>query len=157
MTQKEFSRPSKLENWMQQAEAVSKRSHDAETQVGCVLIKNDSGAIIAQGYNGFVRNANDSKLPNTRPDKYPYMVHAEQNMMANCARHGVAMDNTLLVITLSPCAKCMRLMWQAGVTRVICRDLYREIDEIKEMKDLKVDITEIEHGYYELRYRVRED
>ena len=157
MNRKEIERPSKLQNWMRQAEAVSERSHDAETCVGCVLVKNDSGAIIAQGYNGFVRGANDEKLPNLRPDKYPYMVHAEQNMMANCARHGISMDNTTLIVTLSPCASCMRLMWQAGVTKVICRDLYREIEEIKKMKDLKVDITEIEHGYHELRYRVRED
>ena len=148
-------RPSKIANWMKQAEAVSERSHDAETKVGAILVKNDSGAVIAQGYNGFVRGADDTKLPNTRPEKYPYMVHAEQNLIANCARHGISMDNTTLIITLSPCTSCMRLMWQAGITRVICRDLYRDVEKILEMSDLEIDIAKTEEGYYELQYGIK--
>lgn len=139
---------------MKQAEVVAERSHDAETKVGAILINNESGAVIAQGYNGFVRGADDTKLPRTRPDKYPYMVHAEQNLMANCARHGISMENTSLIITLSPCTVCMRLMWQAGITRVICRDLYRDVSKILEMEDLHVDISRTEEGYYVLEYSI---
>lgn len=147
-----MKRPSKMENWMDQAVAVSARSHDAETKVGAVLVKNDSGAVIAQGYNGFVRGADDSKLPNTRPDKYPYMVHAEQNLIANCARHGVSMDNTTLIITLSPCTVCMRLMWQAGVTKVVCKTLYGDIGKILDMDDLNLKISKDKHGFYHIEY-----
>lgn len=150
-----FSRPSKLSNWMKQAEVVSERSHDAETKVGAILINNESGAVIAQGYNGFVRGANDLTLPRKRPEKYPYMVHAEQNLMANCARHGISMENTTLVITLSPCTVCMRLMWQAGITRVVCRDLYRDVSKILKMKDIHIDISKTKEGLYVLEYSVK--
>ncbi len=42
---------------------AAKRSHDAETQVGAVLIHKDTSAILATGFNGFVRGANDQTLP----------------------------------------------------------------------------------------------
>jgi dCMP deaminase len=148
-------RPSKLEYWMGMAEAASKRSHDEETKVGAVVVNNDTGAIIATGHNGFVRDAKDKNLPTKKPDKYKFMVHAEENLIANCARHGVSMDNCKLVITLSPCQKCLRLMWQAGITEVICRDLYR--DHCLDMADLDISQQETEEGYYRLIYKAKDD
>src|SRR5574343_596422 len=118
-------RPSKNQNYMDIAEAVAQRSHDAETKVGAVLINNTSGAIIATGYNGFVRGADDSVLPNTRPAKYEYIVHAEQNLICNSARHGISMNNCSLVCTLSPCKLCMRMLLNCGITKVIAKDLYK--------------------------------
>src|SRR6478609_3085277 len=110
-----MTRPSKLANYMETAEVCAKRSHDAETKVGAVLVNNISGAIMATGFNGFVRGAPDSILPTTRPDKYEYIVHAETNLITNCARHGISMDNCMLVCTLSPCKSCMRMLINAGV------------------------------------------
>lgn len=146
---------------MDVADVVKKRSHDAETQVGAVLVNNDSGAIIATGCNGFVRGADDSKLPNTRPDKYRYIMHAEQNLVANCARHGISMDNCTLVCTHSPCVQCMRLIFQCGITRVIVKELYRDFDELTKMEDIKITVdcgdvmagsSQDLDGLYELRY-----
>lgn len=152
-----MERPSKIQNWMEQAVAVSQRSHDAETKVGAILVKNSSGAVIAQGYNGFVRGADDGNLPRVRPDKYPYMVHAEQNLIANCARHGISMDDSTLIITLSPCTSCMRLMWQAGITKVICKSLYRDVEKILDMNDLFIEFRRTKDGFWELSYGVKSD
>src|SRR5258708_4938896 len=104
---------------MDMAEVVSMRSHDAETKVGAVLVNNKSGAILATGFNGFVRGACDSELPTTRPQKYEFILHAETNLMANCARHGISMEDCTLISTLSPCKQCMRLMINCGITMVI--------------------------------------
>lgn len=145
-------RPTKLQTYMEIAEAVSRRSHDAETQVGSTLVNNKTGAVIATGFNGFVRGAPDNKLPNTRPDKYKYIVHSEMNLIANCARHGISMEDTTLVCTLSPCVACMRVLWQCGITHVICKQKYRDFDSILQMGDIKVDITETPEGYYQLSY-----
>ena len=150
-------RPTKNQTYMEIAETVAKRSHDAETQVGAVLVKNSTGAVIATGQNGFVRGAPDSKLPNTRPDKYKYIVHAEQNLLANCARHGISMDDCTLVCTLSPCVSCMRIMWQCGITRVIVKEKYKDFQEILQMKDLGIDVRRTEEGFTELRYSVETD
>lgn len=146
-------RQSKLNNYMEMAEVVSKRSHDAETQVGAVLINNESGAIIATGYNGFVRNAPDAVLPTTRPDKYEYIVHAEQNLIANCARHGISMANCTLVCTLSPCKLCMRMLYNCGITKVIVKELYRDFNQIREMKDVDITISDEYTPFITLKYQ----
>lgn len=143
-------RPSKLEYFMGIAEAVSLKSHDAETKVGGVLVKNDTDVVVATGYNGFVRGAPDDKLPTTRPDKYQYMVHCEENLIASAAKNGINIGNCTLVITMSPCQKCLRLLWQAGVTRVICKNLYRDHD--CDMADLSITEEKTDEGYTTLTY-----
>lgn len=137
------------------AEAVSTRSHDSETKVGAILVKNDTGMVVATGHNGFVRGAPDKFLPVTRPDKYKFMVHAEENLIAHCARNGISIDNCTLVITLSPCQKCLRLMWQAGITQVICRDIYR--DHTIDLADIDITQEETEEGYHKLTYKAIDD
>lgn len=150
-----LSRPSKHKYWMGIAEAVSLRSHDEETKVGAILVKNDTGMVVATGHNGFVRGAPDDKLPTTRPDKYKFMVHAEQNLLAHTSRNGICVDNTTLVITLSPCQTCLRLMFQAGITEVICRDLYR--DHSIDMADIDIEQEQTEEGFYRLKYKISEN
>jgi len=137
------------------AKTVAERSHDAETKVGAILININSGAILATGYNGFVRGANDDILPRHRPHKYKYIVHAEQNLICNAARHGITMDNCICVTTMSPCILCMRLLWQCGIRIVITDNLYYDIEEIQEMADIKVRISRGEtkdKTYYEIAY-----
>ena len=146
-------RPSKLKNYMDMAEVVAQRSHDAETKVGSILIKNNNGAIIATGFNGFVRGADDSKLPNTRPDKYKFIVHSEQNLITNCARHGISMDDCTLICTLTPCVACMRFLYQAGITSVVAKDMYRDFMDILKMEDLKLDVEHTPEGFIKLTYR----
>lgn len=149
-----FKRPSKEKTYMDVAEAVSQRSHDAETHVGAVLVTNDTGAIIATGHNGFVRGAKDKNLPNKRPEKYKYMVHAEQNIITSCAMHGISMKDCTLVCTHSPCVTCMRLLWQAGITRVIVKYKYKDFDDLLLMDDIGIEVNDTPDGYYELRYTV---
>ena len=139
---------------MEIAEVCAKRSHDVETQVGAVIINNKSGAIMATGYNGFVRGANDLVLPVTRPLKYEFILHAEQNLIANCARHGISMEDCMLVCTMSPCKLCMRLMLNCGITKVVTKELYRDFNEILKMPDIKVNMEKNEDGFYHITYSV---
>lgn len=147
-------RPSKLQNFMDTAKVIAQRSHDAETKVGAVLINNESNAIIATGFNGFVRGAPDDILPNTRPDKYEYILHAEQNLIANCARHGISMNNSTLICTLSPCKLCMRMLLNAGIKKVVANDLYKDFNEILQMQDIKVEVQKEEDGLFHITYKV---
>lgn len=138
---------------MEIAEIVAKRSHDAETKVGSVLVNNNNEAIIATGFNGFVRGTKDKNLPNTRPDKYKYIVHSECNLIANCARLGISMENCTLICTLTPCSSCTRLLYQCGITRVIAKEKYKDFDDLMLMDDIDIDISSID-GFYCLTYRV---
>ena len=97
------------------AKVVSQRSHDLQTQHGCV-ITDSHNRILGVGYNGFPRGLNDSDLPNTRPDKYPWMIHAERNALSNCV---VRPDNGTAYVTGQCCNDCIMALWQEGVTNVI--------------------------------------
>ena len=94
---------------------ISKRSHDLQTQHGCV-ITDKHNRILGVGYNGFPRGLNDSELPNTRPDKYPWMIHAERNALSNCV---VRPDNGIAYVTGQCCNDCIMALWQEGVGTVV--------------------------------------
>ena len=65
------------------------------------------------GYNGFCSGVDDSELPKTRPDKYPFIVHAEQNALANMSLKSSAKKRAY--ITAHPCSICAKLLWQNGI------------------------------------------
>ena len=117
-------RPSWDEYFIAIAEAVSKRSHDAETQVGVVIVDVDN-RILTTGYNGFPAGANDSELPNMRPDKYPFTVHAEINAIA-VSRHDLR--NSTLYCTYSPCRDCAKAIIASGIKTVVYKTAYLNDD-----------------------------
>lgn len=137
---------------MDMAVIVSERSHDAETKVGAVLVNNKSGAIVATGFNGFIRGANDSVLPSTRPEKYPFILHAECNLICNTSRHGISTEDTMLVCSMSPCQQCMRMLINCRITKVVAKELYRDFDDILNMPDVIVTMEKKEDGYYHIEY-----
>lgn len=139
----------KIPNLIERAAVAAKDSPDAETKVGYVLVHGESGAVIAEGYNGFVRGAPDEALPKTRPAKYPFMVHAETNLIANCAKHGISTDGCFLVGTLSPCVGCLRLVFQAGIKTIFFREKYRDFGQNCSMEDLEVNLTQHD-GFYRI-------
>ena len=112
------------------SEAVlwSRRSHDSQTQCGCVLVKNKT--VIATGYNGFMREINDSSLPSTRPEKYPFMIHAEANAVYNCAREGKSTLGCRAYITAPPCTTCLQMLWQCGIKDIYFSDLSQPKSDI---------------------------
>ena len=103
-----------------QAYLASIKSRDSQTQCGCVLVKYKTS--IMSGYNSFIRDINDSVLPNVRPEKYDFMIHAEHNAILNCAREGVSTVGATAYITGPPCISCFQIMHQAGINEIIYYD-----------------------------------
>ena len=133
----------KLDNFYKRALVVSELSPDEQTKVGAILINNDSGAVISSGFNGFVRGADDINLPKTRPDKYKYIVHSEQNLIYNCAKHGISTQNCTIFVTLSPCQNCTRALYQSGITTIYFKDKYKDFNEQIKLGDLLVYIEQV--------------
>lgn len=96
---------------------ASKRSCDNSTQHGCVLVLNKVPVI--SGYNGLPRDTDDTKYPSHRPDKYFFYCHSESNAVAMAARFGRATDGATAYVTGPPCVKCLSLLWQAGIVRIV--------------------------------------
>lgn len=110
-----MERPTWTDYFLGLAIVASKRSHDSQTQHGCV-ITDKNNRILGLGYNGFPRGLNDDSLPNKRPDKYPWMIHAEKNALSNCI---IRPDNGIAYVTGQCCNDCIMALWQEGVTTVV--------------------------------------
>ena len=114
----------------------SKRSHDEQTQCGCVLVKDKR--TISTGYNGFISGIDDSVLPRCRPDKYPFMIHAEANAIYNAAKNGVSTVGSTCYVTAVPCLSCLQMLHQCGISKIIFSDISNPKMEIYSEKYEKV-------------------
>ena len=94
-------------------QVISMRSDDADTKVGAIIVDHKN-RIVSTGYNGTPRGTD---LPKTRPDKYPYMVHAEENAMLFA--QGDLNRCRIYVLGMTPCNVCARMMLQKGIEEVI--------------------------------------
>lgn len=110
----------------------SNLSYCEKKKVGAVIAKD--GRILATGYNGTVSGFdNQCETYDSINDKLvtsPFVIHAEQNVLMFCAKHGIATDGTTMYITLSPCETCAKLIVQAGIKRVVFLELYKNTDGI---------------------------
>ncbi len=110
-------RPNWQEYFIGLAHAVAIRSHDLQTQHGCI-ITDCHNRILSVGYNGFPKGLDDSTLPKTRPEKYPWMIHAERNALSNCT---IRPENGIAYVTGQSCNDCIMALWQEGIKKVYMR------------------------------------
>jgi len=136
-------RPSWNDYFLGLAKVVSQRSHDIHTQHGCI-ITDRSNRILGVGYNGFPRGMDDTVLPTTRPEKYPWMIHAERNALSNCV---VRPDNGIAYVTGQSCNDCIMALWQEGISKVVMSDQHGTHlfdDDARKRFDLFVQMSKIE-------------
>jgi dCMP deaminase len=108
-------------------DAVSTKSKDPTTKVGAVVIGSQH-QVLGTAFNGLPMGVYDNPTPDmdfnnryTKEKKYDYMSHAEANIIALAARHGVRLDGAKLFVNLQPCCECTKLIIQAGIKEVYCR------------------------------------
>jgi dCMP deaminase len=99
------------------AQHAAKKSKDS-TKVGAILV-DPKGSVILTAFNGPPRGVNDSPERFERPLKYMYASHAEANLIAFAARHGIRTEDCTVVTTHMPCASCTRTLIQAGIKTIM--------------------------------------
>lgn len=111
-------RPSWDIYYMTLAYIVAQRSFDPSSKCGCVLVSKDN-RLLSTGYNGPIRGSKDEDVPLTRPDKYSFMIHSEENSLL--AYNGSYQDiqKSRAYITGRPCTTCLRMLIQKGIVEVI--------------------------------------
>ena len=93
------------------------RSIDESSQIGCVITDN-CNRFLTSGYNSGPAGINDLKIPQTRPEKYEWFVHAEEAAICNAAKKGICIDNSIMYVTALPCPRCMRKIINSGIKTV---------------------------------------
>ncbi|MFA7445718.1 MAG: dCMP deaminase family protein [Flavobacteriaceae bacterium] len=100
-------------------------------KVGAIIVKDRM--IISDGYNG-----TPSGFENLCEDEMGYtkwyVLHAEANAILKVARSTQTCDGATLYITLSPCKECSKLIHQAGITRVVYHENYKDASGIEFLK-----------------------
>jgi len=104
-------RPSWDEYLMDLAKMTSRRSCDPSSQHGCVIVDKNH-RVISMGYNGTVAGIPESDIDWTRPNKYAWMLHAEENAVAFAKE---SLEGSTSYVTGPSCVKCLRLQLQMGI------------------------------------------
>ncbi len=123
------------------ARAVSGKSRDTSTKVGCVLA-NEENEVLSVGFNGFPMGVQDlEERYSNRSLKYKYVCHAEANAIAIAAKNGMKLNGARLFISFMPCSNCAKLLIQAGIKEINIDGESRESNDEELMKRWEEDFN----------------
>jgi dCMP deaminase len=98
---------------------ASTRSKDPSTQVGAQIVS-AANKPLGKGYNGPPSEIYDTDIDWDRPNKYPFMVHAEINAIDHSDQD--KLKGSTIYVTGRPCSNCMLRMVTKGITKVVYLD-----------------------------------
>jgi len=124
--------------FLEMAATIGKLSHARRNQVGCVVVKD--GNVIAFGYNG-TPSGWHNRCEDDNGASLPEVLHAEANAIAKLARGHSSSEGATLYTTLSPCFECAKLIFQAGITRVVFAEPYRLANGRAMLANLGVEVV----------------
>lgn len=115
------------EMYLHIAEIVALRGTCNRLSVGAIIVK-DKG-IVSEGYVGA-----PSGLPHCKEvgckvgsdGSCKRTIHAEANAVIKAAKLGYSVNGGTMYITHSPCMTCAGIIINAGIKRVVYRNLYRD-------------------------------
>lgn len=112
--------------FMQIATTVATRATCDRKHVGAVVVRDRS--ILATGYNGSVRGLpHCTEVGHMMEDGHCVRtIHAENNALIQAARNGVRIDGADIYVTASPCWNCFKMIANAGITRIVYGEFYRD-------------------------------
>jgi dCMP deaminase len=123
--------------YMDIAIRYSEMSYAQRRQVGSVIIKD--GTIISAGYNGMPHGM-DNKCETDSFLTRPEVLHAEANAIMRLTRSTTSSIGATMYCTLSPCIECSKLIYQAGITRLVYLNKYKCHSGIRLLEKLGVKV-----------------
>ena len=108
------------------ARVVATRSTCDRKHVGAVIERDR--IILATGYNGSIRGLDHcDDVGHLMEDGHCVRtVHAEANAIVQAARTGVRIEGAIIYVTASPCFGCFKLIANAGLSRIVFGEFYRD-------------------------------
>jgi len=132
------------EYFMQIAEDVASRATCDRKHVGAVIVRDKS--ILATGYNGSIRG-----LPHCDEEGHLMedghcvrTIHAEANAVIQAARNGVRIEGASIYVTASPCWGCFKMIANAGLSRIVFGEFYRDERIFRFATELGIELVPLE-------------
>ena len=119
-------------------------SYCERRKVGALIVKDRM--IISDGYNGTPTGMENICEDEENYTKW-YVLHAEANAIMKVASSTQSCSGATLYVTLSPCKDCSKLIYQAGIVRVVYIDQYKDTTGIDFLKDAGVEVVHIPNPY----------
>ena len=120
-------RPGWDEYFMRIAQIAALRSNCVKRKVAALIVRDRR--IVSTGYNGTPRgvtNCNQGGCPRCNSlaasgTRLAECVcsHGEENAIVQAAYHGIAIKDSVLYTTLSPCLQCTKMIINAGIGEVV--------------------------------------
>lgn len=83
---------------------IASKSKDPDTQIGSLVITKENKPL-GWGYNGPPADIPDEEVDWSRPEKYDFVQHAEENAIDHSWLQNL--EGCTLFVTAKPCKKCM--------------------------------------------------
>ncbi|MEL6539303.1 MAG: dCMP deaminase family protein [Bacteroidota bacterium] len=132
-----MGRPAFDDIFMELAQQLAQRSHCVKKQVGAVLTKDTR--IISTGYNGPPSGTYncDEQWPGVGCAKdakgsCSFALHAEHNAISYAMSNQTNVAGSTLYVTLSPCLPCARIIFGAGIQKVVYAESYAAYKGLKQ-------------------------
>lgn len=141
---KKSSRPSWDEYFLQIADLVATRATCPRLHVGAILVKDRK--IISTGYCGAPKGIADCYKVGClmRGGHCVRTVHAELNAVVQAAYHGISTEDSTLYANWLPCYNCAKALINAGIKRIVYREIYRPDPETKKLlRQAKVKLVKL--------------
>ena len=131
---------SKIETFTDILKSIRDISNSSTTKVGCMALRKDFSKIASFGYNGSYSGAGLNTETGTEEDSLDPgesgFIHAEVNMIAKFKEYDP--ENYIVLLTLSPCKMCTKILVNAGFKHVYWLDNYRNLDHLEIFKQCKI-------------------
>ena len=118
-----------------------------------MALRKDFSKIASFGYNGSFSGADINPSTGTEEDSLEPgesgFIHAEVNMIAKFKEHDP--ENYIVLLTLSPCKMCTKILVNAGFKHVYWIDAYRDLDHLEIFNQCKItngDISSLLDDYH---------
>ena len=135
--------------------SISELSAASNKRVGCMAIKKDFSKMASYGYNGSYPGADVYDETGTieeslEPGKSG-LIHAEVNMIAKFKEPDP--ENYIVILTLSPCKDCTKILCTAGFKHVYWLEQYRCTDHLEIFDKCQVtygDMSDLASHYHDI-------
>ena len=117
-----------------------KLSHCKRRQVGALIVKDKM--IISDGYNGTPTGFDNNCEDDENYTKW-YVLHAEANAITKVSSSTQSSKGATHYVTLSPCRDCSKLIFQAGIIRVVYYEEYKDRSGLDFLIEGGVEVTQI--------------
>lgn len=131
------------EYFMGIATAVATRATCDRKHVGAAIVRDRT--ILSTGYNGSIRGTEHcDDVGHMMVDGHCVRtIHAEMNAIIQAARHGTNIEGAMIYVTASPCWNCFKAICNAGLTRIVFGEFYRDERIFQVAQSLGIELVDL--------------